>query len=153
MQPLGPFFCFPFFLHLIWSQNLLMQFSPPAHVKPILAVHKSLQQCLKQAEAHLIVAQRTLGQTGHACVWACRCVFLTTAHRRGQIEGGEGVSHVVQTPNLLQNLTRSRTRQWIQYVWWHTVRATERWYCGKDKTKNKICIPLWRGDKPDHQPD
>ena len=147
MQPLGRFLFFVFLLSLLSSFNLIRKSADavqsPAHVKPISAVHKSLQQCLKQAEAHLITTQRTLGQTGHACVWACRCVSY---HR--SLQGSENPEFIAKSdPHT------NTKQQWIQYVWCHAVRATERRYCGKDKTKKEICVPLWRGDKPDHLPD
>lgn len=65
MQPLVLFFL----LSPLSSFNLIRKSADavwsPTHVKPISAAHKRLLPRFKQAEAHLVLAQKTLDQAWH----------------------------------------------------------------------------------------
>lgn len=59
------FFCFPLFLHLIWLEDLLTQFGPLLMWNQFQQRTKRLLRCFKQAEARLMLAQKTLGEIRH----------------------------------------------------------------------------------------
>lgn len=75
--------------NLIKKKNLLTQFGPPAHVKPISAVHKSLLPRFKQAEVHLRISEGRLGTD----MCTRRCV-RTTVHWQVKRREGEAVPHI-----------------------------------------------------------
>lgn len=150
MQPLVLFF---FLLSPLSSFNLIRKSADavwsPTHVKPISAAHKRLLPRFKQAEAHLVLAQKTLDQAWHRRVNLQVCSY--------HCEVKEGEEKPFHTLSTTQQKADTITQPDVD-----TNKATVKSVCfvscSQDHRKmiwwqKQIYAPVWRGDKPDLYPD